>query len=1080
MSSVDLSEKFFQHIAGWEVVMQARALLAAGKVLSSNYTPPVLKGVVIASESSVRTGLVIQSSSDIENLCPCRDSRERGIICAHAIAVGLHCLNPAKPSAPGAAATASPNVSSRPPVSPPTVSRPARTPDRLPRSHNGEPLTVHILLPPNLSETLARGPAARISMVFEGVQRRGRSPLNALIKSGPFQLSAEDARLLDAAELLTGGDTPGMAQFSVSDLVQLLPAMVGHPRITLGRNQPVEVSNTPVSVPLAATLETNGEMTLGLKPGGKMPRWVRGENGVHWAMSSQGTPSFAPLGLPAAMVDLIEQPRRLLRTQVPAFLTQLWPALTAAGAITANFRLEDFVLRPMPPRWHLSLSGGLAGLTGTLQAAYGSRFVTVGVTRSDDTVWFPDPTHIRAYGMRDLAGEQSAAARLRQSGFHGPDGQGLWQLSGQDRVLTFFAREYARLQAAWEVTLDEQLEHSKRKNLEPVTPEFRVTGSGERWFDLEVTFAASGGERFSAAEVQQWLRGGGSRRLKNGKYAVLDTEALGEIDEVLRDCAPEQNAIGPNGGTRYRMSAAQAGYLDSSLTSAGLAVQAPTVWRERAQGQSGDAQLTCPALGPLESVLRPYQRHGVAWLGFLRSNGFGGVLADEMGLGKTLQVLAHLSAVRAARPGLPPCLVVCPTSLVFNWAAEAKKFTPDLRVLVLSGPQRHARLATIAQHDLVITSYALIRRDADTYPDLPFDTVVLDEAQHIKNRRTQNALAVKRLRSSHRLILTGTPLENSVFDLWSLFDFLMPGYLGKVDDFRDRYEVPITKERDTGAMARLGRRLRPFLLRRLKRDVAKELPDKLEQVAYCELNDEQAALYQQLLAATRKEVLEAVGEQGLARSRMLVLTALLRLRQVCCDLRLLTQRSGESDDDDEAESKSPTPKATESSGKTSLFGELMDEILDGGHRVLVFSQFTSMLALLRDQLDADGTPFCYLDGSTTDRGAVVDRFQKDESIPVFLISLKAGGVGLNLTGADTVIHFDPWWNPAVEDQATDRAHRLGQKRVVTSYKLITRGTVEEKILSLQQKKREVIAATLTGEEALTSTLTWEEIQELLS
>ena len=253
-------------------------------------------------------------------------------------------------------------------------------------------------------------------------------------------------------------------------------------------------------------------------------------------------------------------------------------------------------------------------------------------------------------------------------------------------------------------------------------------------------------------------------------------------------------------------------------------------------------------------------------------------------------------------------------------------------------------------------------------------------------------------------MLTGTPLENSVLDLWSLYDFLMPGYLGTAQDFRERYEMPITKERDAASIARLGKRVKPFLLRRLKRDVAKDLPAKLEQIAWCDLTQEQAAVYQQLLAHTRKEVMAAVGKQGLAKSRMLVLTALLRLRQVCCDLRLLAKK-------DDAGPKGPA----DPSGKLQLFGELLDEIVDGGHRVLVFSQFTSMLALLREELAARELDHCYLDGSTKDRGAVVERFQSDEKVPVFLISLKAGGVGLNLTAADTVIHFDPWWNPAVED-----------------------------------------------------------------
>ncbi|HAB15830.1 MAG TPA: helicase, partial [Verrucomicrobiales bacterium] len=690
-------------------------------------------------------------------------------------------------------------------------------------------------------------------------------------------------------------------------------------------------------------------------------------------------------------------------------------------------------------------------------------------------------THPRRYSTRDLAAEHAAFQRLRTAGFRGPNAQGQWQLAGQDRVVAFFAREFPRLQREWQVTLEERLERSTRNNLDHLAPRFRVLSSGEQWFDLELSYTTSEGERFSAADIQQLLRGGGSRRLRSGKFAVLDSGAVEELQEVLLDCAPEQSS--GEQAVRYRMPAQQAGFFDAALREQGFSISAPPGWVDRARKQRGELKLECPALGELTDVLRPYQKHGVAWLGFLRDNGFGGVLADEMGLGKTLQVLAHVAAsrhslsdssnpvARSAAGNLRPSLVICPTSLVFNWAAEAAQWTPRLRVLTLEGSERQSRFDRIEHSDLVITSYALMRRDADRYRDLEFDTVILDEAQHIKNRQTQNAQAVKALRSAHRLVLTGTPLENSVLDLWSIYDFLMPGYLGTAADFRERYEIPITREKDAASMKRLAQRVRPFLLRRLKRDVAPELPAKLEQISFCELTHEQATVYQQLLAHTRQKVADASGEGGAARSRLLVLTALLRLRQVCCDLRLLSA----------PESSPELPNAERaSSGKLQLFLELFDEILDGGHRVLVFSQFTSMLQLLRAELEARELAYCYLDGSTSDRAAVVERFQRDVTIPAFLISLKAGGVGLNLTGADTVIHFDPWWNPAVEDQATDRAHRLGQTRIVTSYKLIARGTVEEKILNLQRRKRELIAATLTSDEAFMGSLTWSEIEELLA
>jgi SNF2 family DNA or RNA helicase len=582
-----------------------------------------------------------------------------------------------------------------------------------------------------------------------------------------------------------------------------------------------------------------------------------------------------------------------------------------------------------------------------------------------------------------------------------------------------------------------------------------------QWFDLSVVFESSGGQTFSPVEIQRLLLSGQSHtRLQNGKLALLDVGAVDELQEVLRDCTPQQH------GQAYRISHTQAGFLDSTLREhAHWRVQAPAAWRERAAKQSGEATLQCPPLAELESVLRPYQKQGVAWLQFLRENGFGGILADEMGLGKTLQALAFLRFTREQDPGGPPMLVICPTSLVFNWVAEAKRFTPSLKVLALHGPERHDLFAQIPQHDVIITSYALIRRDSERYREQEFDSVVLDEAQHIKNRQTQNAQAVKSVRARHRLVLTGTPLENSVLDLWSIFDFLMPGYLGTAQDFRERYELPIARDKASQAQVRLARRLRPFMLRRLKKEVAADLPAKLDQVSYCELTRDQRNVYQQIVEASRKQILETTGEQGAAKSRLMVLTALLRLRQVCCDLRLLNLEGA---------------MPANSSGKLDLFGELVQEVIDGGHRVLVFSQFVSMLTLLKERLAQEEIDFCYLDGSTVDRGAVVQQFQTDPAIPVFLISLKAGGTGLNLTGADTVIHFDPWWNPAVEEQATDRAHRIGQTKIVTSYKLITRDTVEEKILTLQNRKREIIRATMGGEEEFLGSLTWEEIQELLS
>jgi superfamily II DNA or RNA helicase len=1043
---IDLDEKLLSNAAGWEVMKLARAYVSQGQVVSSHWAPPLLRGVVQTGELTIRASMVINNSIDVENLCTCREARQWGKICAHGVAVGLHWLEARKgqPAAP-LAATKSESASSG-------VAKKAPS---LLRAGHGEPAELFFILPPNFEQAAFRG---RVMLVIEARWSGGRTPLNALPRGRAFAFSEQDSAILDALEQLAGGEAPAVLQLEIKDFATLLPALSEHPNITLGKSTEVTVTKTPFAVSLRATLESNGEITVALKE--KPPALIMAGDWV-WRDST-----FQPFALTPALKEILRGPVRIARSQVPAFLGQEWHVLGASGTVEANFKLDDFRLEPQAPRFLLELEGGLAQLSARLQCQYGSRIMTLGVTAVQEKTWMPDPEVPTRYSTRDPGAERAALARLQRQGFSAPDSAGKMRLLGQDAVLNFFAREFPKLQREWQVSLDEHLENRTLRNIERIEPQFQITPSGVQWFDLGVVFATSSGERFSAAEIQRLLLSGQSHtRSKGGKTVVIDTAAVEEMQQVLLDVAPQQHAQG------YRIDNRQAGFLEATLRQhTAWHVQAPAAWRDRAAKQSGETRLDCPPLGNLEAVLRPYQKQGVAWLHFLRENGFAGILADEMGLGKTLQTLAFLNSLRPAAT-VPhaairiPHLIVCPTSLVFNWVAEVKKFTPELKVLALQGPDRHTAFARINESDVVLTSYALVRRDAERYREFEFDTVVLDEAQHIKNRQTQNAQAVKAVKSKHRLVLTGTPLENSVLDLWSIFDFLMPGYLGTAQDFRERYELPIAKAKDPAAQQRLARRLRPFLLRRLKKDVAADLPARIEQVSYTDLTPEQRSIYQQVIEASRKEILEAVGAQGLAKSRMVVLTALLRLRQVCCDLRLLKLKNVD---------------PSTASGKLEMFGELLQECIDGGHRVLVFSQFVQMLALLKERLTAEGIEFCYLDGSTPNRGAVVERFQKNNDIPVFLISLKAGGVGLNLTGADTVIHFDPWWNPAVEDQATDRAHRIGQTRVVTSYKLITRETVEEKILLLQQRKREIIQSTISGEEEFAAALNWDEIQELLA
>ncbi len=1097
MPEVVLTEKLLAGLAGWEVVKQARAIVAENRVLSSNWQAPVLRGVVQSGSTSYRAGLVIRRENDAENLCTCRSSREWGTLCAHSVAIGIHALRPSPVESPPPAQAAAPPGAGTPSGRRPPSGRRLR---RAGEGERGEALEICIVLPLNLAESLSRG---RATVFLEGKWRRGRSPLQALPIDQVFAVDAADARLLDVLEEIADGDTPAMLQVRPEDFATVLQAMTGHPRISFGRTREVRVSAEPWRVPLRASLSSTGEITLLLRPLAALPAFIPAPR--PWILAGD---EFQPLGLPAECLPVLNAPMHWNRPQVPVFLNRILPELQRVADLESEFEASDFVLEPKPPEFHLHLAGGLASLAASLQCVYGHRVLTLGVAQEDESLWMADPSDPHRYSTRDIGAERDALAVLQQTGFTGPDAQGRFHLAGQNPVLTFFSRVYPRLERKWKVTLEERLERSTERHLERVEPRFTITPSGEQWFDLQVTFEGASGEGIPATEIQRLLLGGqGQTRLRNGKLALIDTGAVEELEEILVDCSPQQH------GGVYRMDRTQSGFLNATLEDQGWKPVAPAAWQERARDLAGRISLDCPPLGALDAVLRPYQKHGVAWFGFLRRNGFGGILADEMGLGKTVQALAHLASLRRTghpegarspsargaaespginRPAEAPHLVICPTSLVPNWVAEAARFTPELRVLAIHGPSRHGLFDRMPACDVVVTSYALVRRDLERYRALEFDTVVLDEAQHIKNRETRNAQAVKAIRSRHRLVLTGTPLENSVLDLWSVFDFLMPGYLGPAKDFQDRYEVPIVRERNEAVQARLARRVRPFLLRRLKREVAPELPPRIDQVVWCELSEEQSAAYRQLLDATRREVVEAVSARGLARSRMLVLTALLRLRQVCCDLRLLGLDDEKTSPDPESGRESTTLEAAAqpttgiplsagaAGGKVDAFAELLEEVLDGGHRVLVFSQFTRMLGLLKEQLASEGIRYAYLDGSTRDRGGVVASFQQTDDIPVFLISLKAGGVGLNLTGADTVIHFDPWWNPAVEDQATDRAHRIGQSRVVTSYKLITRGTVEEKILGLQQRKREVLQGILQGEEMLTQALSWEEINELLS
>lgn len=1021
MAQIQITERMLSEAGGWQVLKHAKALLQAGKVISHNYTPPLLKGLVREGALEYRAGLKIASAANIENICSCRPSREWGAICAHSLALGLAHLEPPKTPLPSKPSSPAP-----------------RKPLDLPLSV-GEPgavgcLRLHFVLAPNFATAWERN---QIVLGAEAESAGKRLLLNAIDLAKPHTASEQDVALIRKITELGDGRALGMLNLDRSAMGDLLELLAGHPRVTLARKQPVLLPVQPVKPHLKAERLGDGGMKLSVDCGGQLLL----DQARAWVWKGETLRRLCP-GLPAPFLPVLAAPVTIPAEGLPGFLQNQWPVLRQHFEVD---QLEDVKITEAIPEVSIALEGSLRQLSAVIQFRYAQRMITAGVDSGRENVFRTQSGQLLARNRRF---EQDLVSRLVSSGFSGPDTTGHYLLRGETAILTFLGGEYPKLQREHNVSLGSRF-GNVIEQVEIVRPSIDIQGSGENWFDLSVELSSQSGQRFSSQEIQRLLQMGQNHvRLKNGRFAVFDAGALDEFNEMLHDVDPSQNSPGS-----YRINKVHAGYIEASVREHGtLQLKENAQWRDWTRQQlQPTAQVE---LGQLEGILRPYQKEGVQWFDFLARNSLGGILADDMGLGKTVQTLAFLSCQKGRS------LVVTPSSLVFNWRREAERFTPQLRVLVIEGSQRQNLFAQIGAADLVITSYALLRRDIERYRSHMFKTVVLDEANHIKNPDTQNAQAASALKAEHRFVLTGTPMENSVRDLWSLMNFALPGYLGSRNEFKERYEQPVSRG-DAEVRRRLARRLRPVMLRRLKKDVARDLPERIEQVAFCDLSAAQAEVYRGLLEQGRRKIDEALAEKDQNRGRMLMLTALLRLRQACCDLRLLGLEPGTA------------------SAKVELFEELLQQAIDGGHRVLVFSQFVSMLSLLKETLETRGVPFCYLDGATKERGAIVDRFQNNDDVPVFLMSLKAGGVGLNLSAADMVIHFDPWWNPAVEAQATDRAHRIGQKRVVNAYKLITRGTVEEKILSLQQKKREAIEATVESEEPLMTALSLEEIRELL-
>ena len=1041
---MELTDAWLMEMGGWQEMKRARALYAAGAVLSSAFDGTRLTGSVRDTGKDLSAGLLLRSRSDMDNLCTCFQSKRHGTLCAHALAVGTawvhrHEKQPARPGEAAAAPASSSPGAVRPLITPAAASGP-----------------LLFSLTPNFIIALQR-------------QKLGIAVLAA---ANTESCVPDQPLLLWLGSLQQKTVPPHLSLSGTPQITAALAALSGHPRIFVqdgSKKIPLTLSPDPARLLLTITVAGPGNVRIALRLPDAAAQAVlpvtASEAGWLWI---PGTASLAPLSIPDPFFELI----KTLPPLRPVDKPRRWLASHLAS-LQNHFNLDSensspealtFQILPDTPRFELTLEGTLEKLSARLRTRYGGGPAPF-PPESPDIPGFPletaaEPNQFRS---RNPPIEAGAVRRLAACGFQpGSTPAAEWTLSGENRILQFFAGELDRLKAVWDVTVGTRFT-AATANVERLAPRWTKlplssqspgpSGSGRGtpndWLTFDLGFSSPRGTTLGRLEIARLLATGtGHKKLPNGRIAVVSLADAMDLNEVLRDVSPEQ------AGGAFRVRRSQLGYLENTFGTSLEKSPALPVW-----------PLESSVPPELLTTLRDYQKTGVSWLLDHAAAGLGGILADEMGLGKTLQSLSLIAALRRQWPDRP-ALVVCPKSLLANWRAEAARFTPHLTCLVLEGARRKKDFAAIASAGIVITSYQLLARDLVEHRAIEYGAVILDEAGFIRNPDTQAAQAARALNARVRFALTGTPIENGIRDLWSLTEFAVPGYLGPRKEFAERYESPLTSGGNAPLMARLRRRMAPYILRRLKQDVAKDLPSKIIQIHPCALTSTQQELYAGLMREGAAKILDAENAKQQGQARMHLLTTLLRLRQTCCDPRLL---------------KLDLPKQPpgDLSGKIEALEELLEEIRDGGHSVIIFSAFASMLRLIQETVDAAGLGSCHIDGSTRDRAAQVNAFQNDPEKRVFLISLKAGGYGLNLTKADTVIHFDPWWNPAVEAQATDRAHRIGQERPVTVYKLITTGTIEEKILKLQDRKRNMMEAALDDEAPLMEGLTDDDLRGLV-
>ncbi len=1009
-----ITEKWIAKAAGWKANKEGRDLFKQGAVMDSTRKGNIITGTLRSGAKPTRVTVKIHSETDVDTVCPRMQCRRIGEICGHAVALMLHAIS----ESPA-----------------PAQSQPEKKLTSIKSKNVCVPLKID--LPPTFPDSLNGGKggiSVKLSIVDDAI------------------ISENDQTLTDWLVDVSGKTAPPILGLRGAQALEFLGKLAEHQRVFLdGTNISIHTDGSRIPMTL---VRDDDRINISLVPS-SLNIWHADEKLYLWD-AQQGF-------LVIYDVYTLWKPRYWQRladgNPVSLPLTEFLNSLDAQNGLVIwddDSALSEIPISIAEPSFTLVLDGSTQLLTAQLQAQYSPADTHLIGLHDGCDIKFPiiDPEKENHFLTRNREAEDLAAGMLMQAGFQIIDPRGSWQMASEDAIIEFLTAQLPRLENDWTIKTTNKL-NSLKNNIVRITPSFDFKGepaqnSVQDWLAFDVNFNTDGGKEIPREVIQRMLASGKrSGTSKNGKRVIISNFDADTVETVLRDTNPKQE----NG--LYYAPKMQASYL------------------RRLQQHYSNKTPSKPDLEVIKNLplaiqetLRPYQEEGIAWLHDRTINDGAALLADDMGLGKTLQTLSLIHLLKSSDA---PSIVVCPTSLLGNWQAECKKFFPKLNTLILHGPKRKDYFSVAHSADIVITSYALIARDLEFYVSQKINTLVIDEASLIRNPDTQAAKALRKLTADHRIALTGTPVENAIRDLWSLFHFLLPGYLGTRRDFQQHYQQPLSNSAvDPAIMKRLQMRVEPFMLRRTKAKVAKDLPPKILQTIYCEPSVSQQKTYAQLLRQGAQKV-DSMSDENAGAARIQILTVLLRLRQAATDLRLLDSEMDISMD--------------EASGKLVRLLELLNEAKEGNHRVLIFSQFTSMLSLIKTALTESNISYAYLDGSTKDRAKEVEKFQSPTGPDTFLISLKAGGYGLNLTAADTVIHFDPWWNPAVEAQATDRSYRIGQTKPTTVYKLVTTGTVEEKIIRLQQAKQGLISAALgeDGDDApLMQGLSQQEISSLLT